>query len=188
MGLTCLYFGVESLFMLNKLVILKNVRRCENCVLGEKWEVTIGNRSIYFCWMVPRTHYICVCLNSRSLWSTIEQLSWNIRILTLLSHALLGYMIFCFLTLLICFVEAMAPHSSTFAWEIPWTEEAGRLQSMGSLGSDTTEQFHFHFSLSCIGEKNGNPLQCSCLASQGRGNLVGCRLWGPTELDTTEAT
>ena len=29
--------------------------------------------------------------------------------------------------------------------------------------SDTTEQLHFHFSLSCIGERNGNPLQCSCL-------------------------
>ena len=34
---------------------------------------------------------------------------------------------------------------------------------MGSLESDTTEWFHFHFSLSCIGEGNGNPLQCSCL-------------------------
>jgi len=33
----------------------------------------------------------------------------------------------------------MAPHSSTFAWKIPWTEEPGRLQSMGSLESDTTE-------------------------------------------------
>ena len=39
----------------------------------------------------------------------------------------------------------------------------GRLQSMGSLESDTTERLHFHFSLSCIGEGNGNPLQCSCL-------------------------
>ena len=57
----------------------------------------------------------------------------------------------------------MAPHSSTFAWKIPWTEEPARLQSMGSLESDTTEQLHFHFSLSCIGEGNGNPLQCSCL-------------------------
>ena len=57
----------------------------------------------------------------------------------------------------------MAPHSSTLAWKIPWTEEPGRLQSMGSLESDTTEQLHFHFSLSCIGEGNGNPLQCSCL-------------------------
>ena len=59
--------------------------------------------------------------------------------------------------------KAMAPHSSTLAWKIPWTEEPGRLQSMGSLESDTTEQLHFHFSLSCIGEGNGNPLQCSCL-------------------------
>ena len=57
----------------------------------------------------------------------------------------------------------MAPHSSTLAWKIPWMEEPGRLQSMGSLESDTTEQLHFHFSLSCIGEGNGNPLQCSCL-------------------------
>ena len=80
---------------------------------------------------------------------------------------------------------AMAPHSSTLAWKIPWTEEPGRLQSMGSLESDTTEQLHFHFSLSCIGEGNGNPLQCSCL---GWEELVGCRLLGHTELDTTKAT
>ena len=59
--------------------------------------------------------------------------------------------------------KAMAPHSSTLAWKIPWMEEPGRLQSMGSLESDTTERLHFHFSLSCIGEGNGNPLQCSCL-------------------------
>ena len=63
----------------------------------------------------------------------------------------------------------MAPHSSTLAWKIPWTEEPGGLQSMGSLRvmishkSLTTERLHFHFSLSCIGEGNGNPLQCSCL-------------------------
>ena len=59
--------------------------------------------------------------------------------------------------------KAMAPHSSTFAWRIPWTEEPGGLQSTGSLESGTTERLHFHFSLSCIGEGNGNPLQCSCL-------------------------
>ena len=44
--------------------------------------------------------------------------------------------------------------------ENPWTEEPGRLQSMGSL---RVERLPFHFSLSCIGEGNGNPLQCSCL-------------------------
>ena len=56
----------------------------------------------------------------------------------------------------------MAPHSSTLAWKTPWMEESGRLQSMGSK-SDTPEQLHFHFSLPCFGEGNGNPLQCSCL-------------------------
>ena len=38
----------------------------------------------------------------------------------------------------------MAPHSSTLAWKIPWMKEPGRLQSMGSLELDTTEQLHFH--------------------------------------------
>ena len=66
----------------------------------------------------------------------------------------------------------MAIHSSTLAWKIPWTEEHGRLQSMGSEESDTIEQLHFHFSLSCIGEGNGNPLQRSCLE-----NPRDCRAW-----------
>ena len=57
----------------------------------------------------------------------------------------------------------MATHSSTLAWKIPWTEEPGGLQSMGSLRVGRTERLHFHFSLSCTGEGNGNPLQCSCL-------------------------
>ena len=59
--------------------------------------------------------------------------------------------------------KAIAPHSNTFAWKIPWMEEPGGLQSMGLLESDTTERLHFHFSLSCIGEGNGTPLQYSCL-------------------------
>ena len=54
----------------------------------------------------------------------------------------------------------MAPHFSALAWRIPWTEEPGGLQS---VGSDMTERLHFHFSLSCTGEGNGNPLQYSCL-------------------------
>ena len=54
---------------------------------------------------------------------------------------------------------------------------------------DTTEQLHFHISLSCIGGGHGNPLQCSCLESpQGLRGLVGCHLWGHTESDTTEVT
>ena len=57
----------------------------------------------------------------------------------------------------------MAPHSSTLAWKIPWAEEPGGLQSMGSLRVRHNWGLHFHFSLSCIGEGNGNPLRCSCL-------------------------
>ena len=82
----------------------------------------------------------------------------------------------------------MAPHSSTLAWKIPWTEEPGRLQSMGLEELETTERLHFHFPLSCIGEGNGNPLQCSCLENPRDGSLVGCCLWGCTELDMTEVT
>ena len=59
--------------------------------------------------------------------------------------------------------KEMTTHSSTLVWKIPWTEEPGRLQSMGSLESDMTERLHFHFSFSCIGGGNGTPLQCSCL-------------------------
>ena len=41
--------------------------------------------------------------------------------------------------------KEMATHSSILAWKIPWTEEPGRLQSMGHKESDTTERLHFHF-------------------------------------------
>ena len=59
----------------------------------------------------------------------------------------------------------------------------------GHKESDTTERLHFHFSLSGIGEGNGNPLHCSCLENpRDGGSLVGCRLWGHTESDMIEAT
>ena len=48
----------------------------------------------------------------------------------------------------------------------------------GRQESDTTERLHLHFSLSCIGEGNGNPLVFLPGESQGWGSLVGCRLWG----------
>ena len=82
----------------------------------------------------------------------------------------------------------MATHSSNFAWKIPWTEETGRLQSMGLLESDTTERLHFHFSFSCIGEGNGNLFQCSCLENPRDREPGDCSLWGRTESDMTEAT
>ena len=44
--------------------------------------------------------------------------------------------------------------------------------------SDTTEQLHFHFSLSCIGEGNGNPLQCSCLENPRDGGAWWAAVYG----------
>ena len=58
----------------------------------------------------------------------------------------------------------------------------------GHWGSDTTERLHFHFSLSCIGEGNGNPLQCSCLENPRRGGASWAAVYGVTESDTTEVT
>ena len=61
----------------------------------------------------------------------------------------------------------MAPHSSALAWRLPGAAEPGGLPSMGSLRVGTTERLHFHFSLSCVGEGNGSPLQGSCLETPG---------------------
>ena len=73
---------------------------------------------------------------------------------------------------------------STFAWKILWTEEPGRLQSMGSLELDTTERLPFHFSLSCIGEGNGNPLQCSCLENPRDGRAWWAAVYGVAQSQT----
>ena len=78
----------------------------------------------------------------------------------------------------------MAPHSSTFAWKIPWMEEPGGLQSTQLLESDTTERLHFDFSLSCIGEGNGNPLQCSCLENPRDGGAWWAAVYGVAQSRT----
>ena len=82
----------------------------------------------------------------------------------------------------------MAPHASTLAWKIPWTEEPGRLQSHGVAKSWTRVSnftfFHFHFSLSCIGEGNGNPLQCSCLENPRDGGAWWAAVYGVAQSRT----
>ena len=83
----------------------------------------------------------------------------------------------------------MAPHSSTLAWKIPWVEEPGRLQSMGfAKGQTRLERLDFHFSLSCIGEGNGNPLQCSFLENPRDRGAWWAAVCGVTESDMTEVT
>ena len=85
--------------------------------------------------------------------------------------------------------KAMAPHSSTLAWKSPWTEEPGRLQSMGSLRvwhdwATSLSLFTFtHW------RRKWQPTPVFLPGeSQGQKSLVGCRLWGRTESDTTEVT
>ena len=78
----------------------------------------------------------------------------------------------------------MAPHSSTLEWKIPWMEEPGGLQSMGSL----RVRHDRATSLSCIGEGNGNPLQCSCLENPRDSEAWWAAVYGVTESSTTEAT
>ena len=54
----------------------------------------------------------------------------------------------------------------------------------GRQESDTTEQLHFHFSLSCIGEGNGNPLQCSCLENLRDGGAWWAAVYGVAQSQT----
>ena len=86
-------------------------------------------------------------------------------------------------------VMAMAVHSSTLAWEIPGTGEPGGLQSTGSLGvrhgwATSLSLFTFmHW------RRKWQPTPVFLPGeSQGRGSLVGCRLWSLTKWDTTEVT
>ena len=70
--------------------------------------------------------------------------------------------------------EGNGTHSSTLAWKIPWTEEPGRLQSMGSL----RVRHNWVTSLSRIGGGNGNPLQCSCLQNPRDGGARWSAIYG----------
>ena len=82
----------------------------------------------------------------------------------------------------------MAPHSSTLAWKIPWAEEPGGLQSMRSL---RVEVYEAKTSLSLFTfmhwRRKWQPTPVFLPGEQGLGSLVGCRLWGCTESDMTEA-
>ena len=98
------------------------------------------------------------------------------------------------------YMKSMAPHSSTLAWKIPWTEEPGRLQSMGLLrvGHDWATSLSLFTLMHWRRKWQSTPMFLPG-ESQGQGSLVGCqapggslvrphrpRLWGRTESDTTE--
>ena len=85
--------------------------------------------------------------------------------------------------------KAMASHSGTLTWKIPWTEEPGGLQSMGSLrvGHDWVTLLSLFTFMHWRRKWQPTPVFLPG-EFQGRGSLVGCRLWGHTESDTTEVT
>ena len=82
----------------------------------------------------------------------------------------------------------MATHSSTLAWKIPWTEEPGRLQSMGSMSRTRLRDFTFTFHFHALEKEMATHSSVLAWRIPGVGSLVGCHLWGHTESDTTEAT
>ena len=85
--------------------------------------------------------------------------------------------------------KAMAPHSSTLAWQIPWMEKPGGLQSMGSIGVGHNRATSLSLFTFMHWRRKWQPTPVFLPGeSQGRGSLVGCCLWGCTESDTAEAT
>ena len=99
--------------------------------------------------------------------------------------------VFCFFfpSLAYRWEKATAPHSSTLAWKIPWTEELGRLQSLGSLrvGHNWATSLSLFTFMHWRRKWQPTPVFLPG-ESQGRGSLVGCCLWGCTESDTNEVT
>ena len=139
-----------------------------------------GLASIIFLSYNTFTHKHKIC------WLTVKILSLFVQCLSPLDHRVI-----------VCFVhtcpvlpeKAMAPHFSTLAWKIPWMEEPGGLQSMGLLQvrhdwATSLSLFTFmHWRRKWKPTPEFLPGE-----SQGRGSLVGCRLWGRTESDMTEVT
>ena len=80
--------------------------------------------------------------------------------------------------------KAMAPHSSTLAWKIPWMEKPGGLQSMGSLRVGHDRATSLSLLLSCIEEGNANPLQCSCLENLRDGAAWWAAIYGVAQSRT----
>ena len=83
----------------------------------------------------------------------------------------------------------MATHSSSLAWKIPWMEEPGRLQSMRLLRVGHNRMTVLSLFTFIHWRRKWQPTPVFLPGeSQGRQSLVGCCLWGRTELDTTDMT
>ena len=105
---------------------------------------------------------------------------WKLRDIYSINHYILTF---------ICLEKAMAPHSSTLAWKIPWTEEPGGLQYMGSrrVGHDWATSLSLFTFMHWRRKWQPTPVFLPG-ESQGWRSLVGCHLRGCTESDTTDVT
>ena len=139
---------------------------------------------------------VCVCVHPTSLpiwtlWLTVIHLP---HLPTSGDHHsnLCFYEFDCFrfhIQVRLCMEKAVAPHSSTLAWKIPWMEEPGRLRSMGSLrvGHDWATSLSLFTFIHWRRKWQPTPVFLPG-ESQGRGSLVGGHLWGRTESYMTEVT
>ena len=86
--------------------------------------------------------------------------------------------------LIIASEKVMAPDSSTLAWKIPWTEEPGGLQSMGSLRVRQDWATSLSLFTFMHWRRNGNPLQCSCLENPRDGGAWWAAVYGVAQSRT----
>ena len=138
---------------------IQPVSACISCIAGR----------FFTCWAIGEAWWM-----SKTLWTYCEN-----------SHIVYDANLF----LIAVLEKAMAPHSSTLAWKIPWMEEPGRLHSMGSLrvGHDWAISLSLSTFMHWRRKWQPSPVFLP-RESQGQGSLVGCHLWGCAESDTTEAT
>ena len=157
--------------------VKKGTAHLRVCISGEVRVVTRENRRVGSLSQGGGLHSELRSASVHELLALVN-MKWLCRGIRLMNQVLLPFL-----------EKAMAPHSSTLAWKIPWMEEPGRLQSMGSLRVRydwATSLWLFTF-MHRSRKWQPTPVFLSG-ESQGRGSLVGCRLWGRTESDTTEVT
>ena len=160
--------------------------------LLESFNCTISKQEWYFPWTNWFYYFSKKCLPSTQIWITIARQSVVLSIKKMASmkkaanwasnghhHTSILYTLVS--SRITLSEKVMAPHSSTLAWKIPWTEEPGRLQSMGWL----RVRHNWATSLSLFTfmhwRRKWQPTPVFLPGeSQGRGSLVGCRLWGRT--------
>ena len=127
--------------------------------------------------------HFCLCINVVCLLSLAEGhpsewLLWSLDFCFVLCHKILSvccYFVWLLVAKYLCstILSEQRRQWHTTPELLPGKSHGRRslvgCSPWGSEESDTTEQLHSHFSLSCIGEGNGNPLQCSCLENPSDG-------------------